>query len=94
MKREGKLNKRINTVVGDQLNRDDIHRWVRETGGNFSVIIDDGGHGNDMIYNTFDIMFQDALAPGGLYFIEDLCFSRYPGRLWVKPSVDGKIPLF
>jgi hypothetical protein len=44
-----------------------------------------------MIFNSFEVLFNQALSPGGLYFIEDLCFSRYPERLWIPKSKRGII---
>lgn len=80
--RLGKLN--VHVVSGDQANVTDLNRWVQETGGNFDVIIDDGGHQNRQIYNSFTVLFQKALLPGGLYFIEDMHCSRArrSGRKW------------
>jgi hypothetical protein len=34
----------VKVVTGSQSNKDDLQRWIAETGGNFDVIIDDGGH--------------------------------------------------
>lgn len=67
-----KLNEiKVSVVVGDQSNPTDLHRWVKETGGKFDFIIDDGDNTNNQILTSFNILFQDALNPGGLYFIED-----------------------
>lgn len=74
----------VSAVVGDQSNATDVHRWVKETGGRFDIIIDDGGHSNAQILNTFHILFNDALAPGGIYFIEDLQVGRTLGRWYVE----------
>ena len=43
------------------------------------MIIDDGGHANFQIRNSFDVLFHKALNPGGLYFIEDLHVGRIHG---------------
>lgn len=43
--------------------------------GQFDIIVDDGGHYFDQIRTSFEVLFKDALAPGGLYVIEDVCFS-------------------
>lgn len=37
---------------------------------------DDGGHYNHQIFNSFATLWYKALKPGGVYFIEDLRFSR------------------
>lgn len=65
-------------VSGDQGDPDVLRRWVKETGGEFDVIIDDGSHKNKDIKATFDVLFNEALRPGGLYFIEDLQVSTNP----------------
>lgn len=69
-KLENKLNG-INVLVGDQANYTDLTRWVKESGGNFDVIIDDGGHHTDMIWHSFQLLWP-TVKPGGFYFIEDL----------------------
>lgn len=53
-----------------------MRRWISESGGNFHFIIDDGGHQNDQIKKSFDILYHEALLPGGYYFIEDLQVGR------------------
>jgi len=68
---------RISTVVGDQGNVTHVRRWVNETGGNFDIIIDDGRHSNHCILTSFNVLFDQALKPGGLYFIEDLQVGRH-----------------
>lgn len=62
----------VSMVTGDQSNASTLMTWVNITKGNFDVIIDDGGHSNENIYNAFNILFQKALKPGGLYVIEDI----------------------
>ena len=71
----GRLNG-LNVVTGDQGNQTILMTWVNKTLGNFDVIIDDGGHTNHQIKTSFDILFETALRPGGLYFIEDLQVGR------------------
>lgn len=66
----------VRTLVGDQADRQVLKQWIKSTRGRFDVIIDDGGHTNEMIYNSFDILFRDGLKPGGLYFIENLHVGR------------------
>jgi len=76
-KSEGKLVKAAGVLTGDQNDTNVLRRWVSETRGNFDIIIDDGGHTNMQILNTFKILFPEALNPGGLYFIEDLMVGRH-----------------
>ena len=68
--REGKL-KGINTLIGDQANFQVLDSWIQKSGGNFDIIIDDGGHHNCQISNSFDRLWPQ-LNPGGYYFIEDM----------------------
>lgn len=76
--------KGVNVVTGDQQNSATLKSWVKETGGQFDVIIDDGAHSNTAIMQTFLNLFDAALKPGGLYFIEDLSSSRHgsSGQYW------------
>ena len=69
--------KGINTLVGDTARTTDLERWVQESGGQFDVILDDGGHKNHEIFGTLEVLYNKALLPGGYYFIEDLHVGRY-----------------
>ena len=66
----------INVLTGSQDDRAVLSRWINESGGNFDVIIDDGGHRNVQIWNSFNILFVEALSRGGFYLIEDLQVGR------------------
>lgn len=61
----------IHTVTGDQGNNTVLDSWIKETGGDFDVVIDDGGHQNCQIWNSFQKLWP-SVKPGGLYFIEDM----------------------
>jgi hypothetical protein len=66
----------VNVLIGDQANKTVLESWIETTnGGHFDVIIDDGGHHNCQIKNTFDALWP-TLNPGGLYFIEDLFYGH------------------
>ena len=67
---KGQLNG-INILIGDQGNKGVLDTWIERSGGNFDIIIDDGGHHNCQIINTFEKMWPQLNA-GGYYFIEDL----------------------
>mmetsp|Transcript_71143 Transcript_71143/g.123395 ORF Transcript_71143/g.123395 Transcript_71143/m.123395 type:complete len:507 (+) Transcript_71143:45-1565(+) len=67
----------IDVVTGDQANPSVVERWAKETGGNFDIVIDDGGHKSKQIHTSFNVLWKHVAA-GGLYFIEDLQVSRTP----------------
>lgn len=66
-------------VAGDQADVDTLKNWVSRTGGEFDYIVDDGGHTNTQIWNSFTYLFDKALRPDGVYFIEDLHVGRVGG---------------
>ena len=61
----------IHVLVGDQANKDTLDEWIQTSGGNYDIVIDDGGHHNCQISNSFDKLWPQV-KPGGLYFIEDM----------------------
>ena len=73
-KNNGMLNG-INTLVGDQGNVSVLDEWIATSNGNFDVIIDDGGHQNCQIWQSF-MKLWPTVKPGGLYFIEDMQVAR------------------
>lgn len=74
----------IKVVTGDQADPKVLKRWIKETGGKFDVIIDDGGHKSDQVINSFNALWPE-LNPDGNYFIEDLQIAYNPG--WNKPGI-------
>jgi len=56
---------------GDQSSREFLDAFVAATGGAFDVVIDDGSHVPSHQRLTFERLFP-AVAPGGLYAIEDI----------------------
>lgn len=71
---------RIKTLIGDQGNRDALAHVIAMTGGEFDIILDDGGHRMDQQQISFGALFP-TLKSGGLYIIEDIHTSfpdRYP----------------
>ena len=63
-------------VTGDQADNATLADWISITGGDFDFIIDDGGHQNTQVWNSFHVLFPQALKSGGVYFIEDLGVNR------------------
>mmetsp|Transcript_13046 Transcript_13046/g.17037 ORF Transcript_13046/g.17037 Transcript_13046/m.17037 type:complete len:281 (+) Transcript_13046:187-1029(+) len=67
--------KGINIMTGDQSNNTDLDRWIVESGGNFDVIIDDGGHHSCQVWTSFQKLWP-TVKRGGYYFIEDLQVAK------------------
>lgn len=74
-KKKGQL-EAINTLTGDQGNDTVLDGWVETSGGNFDVVIDDGGHQNCQIWHSF-VKLWPTVKPGGLYFIEDMQVAKW-----------------
>lgn len=75
-RKNGKL-RDVHTVTGDQGNATVVDQWVKESGGKYDIVIDDGGHRNSQIKTSFDRLWPHV-NPGGLYFLEDLQVGRDP----------------
>ena len=76
----------IGAVTGDQADVKTLFSWINQTNAKddpFDAIVDNGGHTNMQIFNSFDVLFRNALRPGGIYIIEDLQVARS------RPYVDG-----
>jgi hypothetical protein len=65
----------IHVVTGDQANQTALQSWIAESGGHFDAVVDDGGHSNIQIRNSFESLWPHV-KPGGLYFLEDLQVGR------------------
>lgn len=65
----------ITPLGGDQNKASDLARWAAASNHAFDVIIDDGSHKNRAIMGAFERLWP-TIAPGGLYFIEDLHVGR------------------
>jgi len=63
--------------TGDQADPDFLDLFLRQTGGNFDIIIDDGGHTMEQQRVSLDVLWG-SVVPGGIYFIEDLATSYIP----------------
>ena len=72
---------RIRTTVADQGRRKDLQLVLERFGGDYDIIIDDGGHTMTQQQLSFATLFP-ALNAGGVYIIEDVGTSFpqfYPG---------------
>ncbi len=61
----------IMTFVADQSNREDLSAFIDTSGGNFDVILDDGGHAMDQQQISLGYLFPN-IKPGGMYILEDV----------------------
>ena len=66
----------INVLVGDQGNSSVLDSWLRQSGGAFDIVIDDGSHQNAHMLSSFHKLWPEV-KPGGFYFIEDLHVGRH-----------------
>lgn len=65
----------VQLLTGDQSDRIVLQSWIKKSGGQFNIIIDDGGHYQHQILNSFTELWPQ-LKMGGLYFIEDFQVAR------------------
>lgn len=61
----------LHVRIGDQKDPTFLEALVREF-GLFDVILDDGSHMTSHMVQTFQYLFPNGLAPGGLYMVEDI----------------------
>lgn len=54
-------------------------------GGDWGIVVDDGGHFNNQIIITFESLWPEVV-PGGYYCIEDLAAGSTPGTVFLKPG--------
>jgi hypothetical protein len=78
----------IHVRVGDQADAAFLGRVAAEFGP-FDVVVDDGGHVAGPMIESFNALFLDALAPGGVYIVEDLCT-----QFWEAPWRDRRDSFF
>eukprot|EP01032_Pedospumella_encystans_P023880 gene23880-27021_t len=78
-KAEGKLSD-VSTLIGDQADIAVLKRWIQESGGKFDVIVDDGGHRNNQVLNSFVTLWPEVNADGW-YFFEILEMSMVPEHI-------------
>ncbi|CZT16985.1 uncharacterized protein RCC_02817 [Ramularia collo-cygni] len=66
---------------GDQADVAFLHRFMREAGSDFDIIVEDGGHHMNQQITSLETLWR-AIVPGGIYFCEDLqtsYMSEYGG---------------
>jgi len=63
--------------VANQESPQELHKFIEETGGDFDIIIDDGGHTMNQQITSFENLFPHVKS-GGMYVIEDLHTSYWP----------------
>lgn len=73
---------RIETLICDQSNVEDLMRIGAQFDQNVDIIIDDGSHNADDQILSFEILFRH-LKKGGYYCIED-CLCSYDKSRWGK----------
>jgi SAM-dependent methyltransferase len=75
---------------GDQSNIEDLNRFKSEYGGDFDMIIDDGGHTMEQMQTSLNHLW-DSVKPGGIYVIEDLhsCSGQWSELYGYKVIQDG-----
>ena len=71
---------RVTVYHGDQADEHFLAQFTKKSGGRFDVIIDDGGHSPSQQMISFNILFEQALKPGGLYIVEDIETNYYESR--------------
>jgi len=75
---------RIKTIQGNQGDVAFLDS-LGSTDGPFDIVVDDGSHHSSDVLASFTALFPHV-RPGGLYVIEDLCTSYWPG--WGGSSDD------
>ena len=76
---------RIKTFIADQENREQLQLFIDNSGGNFDIIVDDGGHSMKQQQVSFGFLFEHV-NPGGYYIIEDVhtSLAMYAARHGVE----------
>jgi len=66
-------------LTGNQAEEATLRNWITTTGGEFDIIIDDGGHTYSQQLTSLRVLFESGLKAGGIYFMEDLVSNVLPG---------------
>jgi len=86
--KDGIAESRLQVLQGDQGDERFLDSMAREFGP-FDIVIDDGSHRSHHVITSFHALFPHV-RPGGMYVVEDLCTSYWPG--WggqANPSAQG-----
>ncbi len=75
-KKHGKDLKRSKFFQVDQSDRGQLEAFVRAVGGEFDIIVDDGGHTMTQQITSFEMLFPHVKS-GGIYVVEDLHTSYW-----------------
>ncbi len=80
----------IHTFIANQAKREDLDKFIEFSGGEFDIIIDDGGHWMNHQQVSLGYFFEH-LKPGGLFVIEDVHTSipKFHDGFGVKPSLEN-----
>jgi cephalosporin hydroxylase len=81
-------NARTKTFIADQSKRDQLQRFIDKFGGNFDVLLDDGGHTMDQQQISLGYLFK-FVKPGGYYIVEDIHTSLTNVRVGYGVEPDG-----
>ncbi len=68
---------RLHVLQGDQGDERSLDSIARRFGP-FDIVIDDGSHFSHHVITSFNALFRHV-RPGGIYVVEDLCTSYWPG---------------
>jgi hypothetical protein len=71
--------------IGDQGDREFLKRVVKETGGEFDIVIDDGSHRQDHIIASFETLYPHV-TKHGIYLVEDLHTAYWSPPLGGTPT--------
>lgn len=66
----------IKTFIADQADRKQLQAFIDAAGGDFDLVVDDGGHSMEQQQVSFGYLFKHV-KPGGYYVIEDVHTSIY-----------------
>lgn len=87
-----KAHVRYQFVCGSQSDPTFWKCFAADHGGDWDVVVDDGGHTSEQIITTFNGLWH-AVKPGGLYCIEDLGVAYGVSSVFLTPNWPGHLEL-